>query len=124
MSSQYVVILTSGALPGQETPQPGRIDIDLALQRSGLAVRTDAEDALARKVAAVAFRHGYERGARDHRVVAAYVLDGEGTAARFAEFVTREIDPAYVTVARSPLDELFASAEELRRDQSATGGRR
>ncbi len=111
MSGQYVVILTGGALPDAETPQPHRNDIDVAIQRAGLAVRTDAEDALARKAAAAAFRLGYHHGARDHRTVAAWVLGDEDEAAGFAEFVTREIDPAYVTKARSPLTEMLAAAE-------------
>ena len=42
-------------------------------------------------------------------------------AQRFAEFVTREIDPAYVTAARSPLDELYAAVEELHRRDQVTG---
>jgi hypothetical protein len=115
MTGAYVVILTGGALPGQEAPEADRVDIDVSLQRAELAIRTVAEDALARKVAAAAFRHGYERGARDHRVVAAYVVDGEDDAARFAEFVTREIDPAYVTAGRSPLGEMLHAATEVAR---------
>ena len=107
MSGPYVVILTGGALPGQEAPQATRNDIDLAIQRAGIAVRTEAEDAVARKAAAAAFRHGYERGARDHRTVTVWVVDSEDDAAGFAAFVTREIDPAYVIKPRSPLAELL-----------------
>ena len=122
MSGQYVVILTGGALPGQKMPEPSRNDIDVALQRAGLT-GTGAGDSLARRIAVAAIKLGYEHGARDYRVVAAYVVDGKDDAQRFAEFVTREIDPAYVTAARSPLDELYAAVEELhRRDQATERG--
>ena len=120
MSGQYVVILTGGALPGQKMPEPSRNDIDVALQRAGLT-GTGAGDSLARRIAVAAIKLGYEHGARDYRVVAAYVVDGRDDAQRFAEFVTREIDPAYVTAARSPLDELYAAVEELHRRDQVTG---
>ena len=122
MCGPYVVILSGGALPGQKMPEPSRNDIDVALQRAGLT-GTGAGDSLARRIAVAAIKLGYEHGARDYRVVAAYVVDGRDDAQRFAEFVTREIDPAYVTAARSPLDELYAAVEELhRRDQATEGG--
>ena len=120
MSGPYVVILTGGALPGQKMPEPSRNDIDVALQRAGLT-GTGAGDSLARRIAVAAIKLGYEHGARDYRVVAAYVVDGKDDAQRFAEFVTREIDPAYVTAARSPLDELYAAVEELHRRDQVTG---
>ena len=120
MSGQYVVILTGGGLPGQKMPEPSRNDIDVALQRAGLT-GTGAGDSLARRIAVAAIKLGYEHGARDYRVVAAYVVDGRDDAQRFAEFVTREIDPAYVTAARSPLDELYAAVEELHRRDQVTG---
>ena len=120
MSGPYVVILTGGALPGQKMPEPIRNDIDVALQRAGLT-GTGAGDSLARRIAVAAIKLGYEHGARDYRVVAAYVVDGRDDAQRFAEFVTREIDPAYVTAARSPLDELYAAVEELHRRDQVTG---
>ena len=120
MSGPYVVILTGGALPGQKMPEPSRNDIDVALQRAGLT-GTGAGDSLARRIAVAAIKLGYEHGARDYRVVAAYVVDGKDDAQRFAEFVTREIDPAYVTAARSPLDELYAAGEELHRRDQVTG---
>ena len=121
MSGQYVVILTGGALPGQKMPEPSRNDIDVALGRAGVAVGTPADNAGTRRLAAHAIKLGYEHGARDYRVVAAYVVDGKDDAQRFAEFVTREIDPAYVTAARSPLDELYAAVEELHRRDQVTG---
>lgn len=114
MTGTHVVLLTGGALPGQENPEATRNDIDVTIQRAGLAVRTEAEDALARKVAAAAYRLGYDHGSRDHRVVAAWIAGSEDDAAGFAEFVTREIDPAYVIKARSPLAELLAAAEAAR----------
>ena len=114
MGNSYVVILTGGDLPGQEAPETGRIDIEVSLQLAGLAIRTVTEDALARKVAAAAFRHGYERGAHASRTVAVWVLDGKEEAERFAEFVTREIDPAYVKAALSPLNEILNAADEAR----------
>ena len=120
MSGPYVVILTGGGLPGQKMPEPSRNDIDVALQRAGLT-GTGAGDSLARRIAVAAIKLGYEHGARDYRVVAAYVVDGKDDAQRFAEFVTREIDPAYVTAARSPLDELYAAVEELHRRDQVTG---
>ena len=120
MSGPDVVILTGGALPGQKMPEPSRNDIDVALQRAGLT-GTGAGDSLARRIAVAAIKLGYEHGARDYRVVAAYVVDGRDDAQRFAEFVTREIDPAYVTAARSPLDELYAAVEELHRRDQVTG---
>jgi hypothetical protein len=120
VSGPYVVILTGGALPGQKMPEPSRNDIDVALQRAGLT-GTGAGDSLARRIAVAAIKLGYEHGARDYRVVAAYVVDGKDDAQRFAEFVTREIDPAYVTAARSPLDELYAAVEELHRRDQVTG---
>lgn len=120
MSGPYVVILTGGGLPGQKMPEPSRNDIDVALQRAGLT-GTGAGDSLARRIAVAAIKLGYEHGARDYRVVAAYVVDGRDDAQRFAEFVTREIDPAYVTAARSPLDELYAAVEELHRRDQVTG---
>jgi hypothetical protein len=111
VSGPYVVILTGGALPGQEVPKAIRNDIDVAIQRAGVAIRTAAEDDLARKVAAAAFRHGYHSGARDHRTVTAWVVDSEDDAAGFAAAVTRDVDPAYVIKARSPLAELLAAIE-------------
>ena len=120
MSGPYVVILTGGGLPGQKMPEPSRNDIDVALQRAGLT-GTGAGDSLARRIAVAAIKLGYEHGAREYRVVAAYVVDGRDDAQRFAEFVTREIDPAYVTAARSPLDELYAAVEELHRRDQVTG---
>jgi hypothetical protein len=115
MNGPYVVILTGGALPGQETPEPTRIDIDVAIQRAGVAIRTAAEDELVRKVAAAAFGHGYHGGARDHRMVTAWVVDSEDDAAGFAAAITRDVDPAYVIKARSPLAELLAAAEAMHR---------
>jgi hypothetical protein len=119
MSGPYVVILTGGALPGQDHGTPEGYQVDLALQHAGCA----SGDKMGRHVAGKAWRLGYAEAAKLHRVVAVYVLDDADDARRFAEFVTREIDPAYVKTAVSPLGELFAVAEELRRrDQVAAGG--
>lgn len=106
----HVVILTGGA-----PPDPHGHDIDLALTRAG-AASTASPASLARKIAAEGFRHGYHRAAQDHHVVAAWVLPGAKEAARFAAFVTREIDPAFVTPAMDPADELLRCWE---RDQAA-----
>jgi hypothetical protein len=43
------------------------------------------------------------------------VIDDGPEAARFAEFITREVDPAYVLRAASPVAELLAAWEDQRR---------
>jgi hypothetical protein len=103
MSEQYVVILTGGSRPDQETREAD--GADLAVARSVYAA--EGLDA----ALAAAFRGGYKRAAFEYRTVAAWVVGDEEEAQRFAEFVTREIDPAYVTAARSPLAELLAAIE-------------
>ena len=59
---------------------------------------------------------GFKEAATLHRTVAVWVLGDKEEAERFAEFVTREIDPAYVTAALSPLNEI---AQRDRRSPSA-----
>ena len=113
MSGPYVVILTGGALPGQEKrADPTRAQLDLAVERGNTpGVSPDVRD---RHIAEEAWLLGYAEGATLHRVVAAWVLDGKDEAERFAEFVTREIDPAYVTAARSAVAELLTAADQAR----------
>jgi hypothetical protein len=120
MSGQYVVILTGGALPGStEHAGPPRHQLDLAIERG---TSKDGNPVL-RHVAEEAWLLGYAEAAKLHRAIAAWIVDGKDDAARFAEFVTHEIDPAYVIAARSPLGEMLASAEEQRRrDLMGAGG--
>jgi hypothetical protein len=116
MSGQYVVILTGGARPGDETSHtgPASFQLDLAVERG-----THPDPAvMARHVAEEAWQIGYAEAAKLQRVVAAWIVDGKDDADRFAEFVTREIDPAYVTAGRSPLAEVLTSAE----GRAAAGG--
>lgn len=120
MSGPYVVILTGGLLPDGRPPvnsDPPRVQLDLAIERG---TSKDGTPVL-RHVAEEAWRLGYAEAAKMHRTVAVWVLDDKEEAERFAEFVTREIDPAYVTAARSPLDELYAAVEELHRRDQVTG---
>jgi hypothetical protein len=103
MTGQYVVILTGGALPGQEAREAD--GTDLAVARSVYAA--EGLDA----ALAAAFRGGYKQAAFEYRTVAVWVVGSdEHEAKRFAEFVTREIDPAYVTRALSPLTEMLNAA--------------
>ena len=56
-----------------------------------------------------------QRGGTLHRTVAVWVLGSDKEEAeRFAEFVTREIDPAYVTRGLSPLTEMLNAANAAR----------
>jgi hypothetical protein len=110
-----VVLLTGGALPMKYDDNPHPNDIELALERAGVAGELGPLDAtLARTVAAEAYKGGWHNAAREHRVVAVYVIDDGAEAARFAEFLTREIDPAHVMRARSALAELMTADEEHR----------
>jgi hypothetical protein len=108
MSGPYVVILTGGAQPDQEAREADQTD--LAVARS-IYVAEGLDAALA-----AAFRGGYKRAAYEYRTVAVWVTgsDEEEEARRFAGFVTREIDPAYVTRALSPLTEMLNAASAPR----------
>jgi hypothetical protein len=100
MSNPHVVILTGGARPDQEAREAD--ETDLAVARSVYAA--EGLDA----ALAAAFRGGYKRAAFEYRTVAVWVTGSdEAEARRFAGFVTREIDPAYVTRALSPLTEML-----------------
>ena len=114
MSGPYVVILTGGALPGQEAhADPSHSDLDIIVERGNTSgVSPDVRD---RHIAEEGWLRGYAEAAKLHRTVAAWVVDGEDDAARFAEFVTREIDPAYVTAGRSPLGEMLHAVTEVAR---------
>lgn len=108
MNGPYAVILTGGAPPdGTEHADPPRNQLDLAIERG-----TGDDGPVLRHVAEEAWLLGYKEAAALHRTVAVWVLGSdEDEAKRFAEFVTREIDPAYVTTARSPLGEMLTAAE-------------
>jgi hypothetical protein len=114
VTGQYVVILTGGALPGDHPAadaDPPAHQLDLAIERG---TGNDGAPVL-RHVAEEAWLLGYKEAAALHRPVAAWVVNGDReTAGRFAEFVSREIDPAYVTAARSPLDEMLRADGERR----------
>jgi len=113
MSGPYVVILTGGLLPDGRPPvnsDPPRVQLDLAIERG---TSKDGTPVL-RHVAEEAWRLGYAEAAKMHRTVAVWVLDDKEEAERFAEFVTREIDPAYVTTALSPLNEILNAADAAR----------
>lgn len=120
----YVVILTGGALPGQQDADPHPNDIELALQRAGVAGTLGPLDAtLARVVAGEAFRVGWHAAAQLHRVVAVYALEDEGEAAWFAAFCSADVDPAYVRRAASPLTAALAAWESERQAaREAAGG--
>jgi len=106
MSGQYVVILTGGALPQDASrADPPRHQLDLAVERGSAVERHIAEEG---------WLLGYAEAAKLHRAVAAWVLGDEDEAKRFAAFVTREIDPAYVTAGRSPLGEMLSGDDERR----------
>ena len=110
MSGPYVVILTGGALPTDASKaDPPRNQLDLAVERGNTpAVSRDVRD---RHIAEEGWLLGYREAAQLHRTVAAWVLGGDkAEAERFAAFVTREIDPAYVTTGRSPVAELLTAA--------------
>jgi hypothetical protein len=119
MTRHHVVVLTGGALPGQDTPAPRSHDLN--------AVRTEMHQALTvlgeltgnietraylgerlTSLVTAAWKAGHAVAARDHRVAAAFVLgDDRETADRFAKFITGEVDPAYVIHALDPADELL-----------------
>jgi hypothetical protein len=113
MSGPYVVILTGGLLPDGRPPassDPPRVQLDLAIERG-----TDPGGTpVLRHVAEEAWLLGFKEAATLHRTVAVWVLDDKEEAERFAEFVTREIDPAYVTTALSPLNEILNAADAAR----------
>lgn len=109
-SRPWAVILTGGALPGEDTPEPGNLERDLAAFRAGITPET----LIAPQVAVYAremYRAGYARAAQAHRVVAVWVVDGTERADRFAQWVTREIDPAYVSLVSDPLAEMLRAAD-------------
>jgi hypothetical protein len=109
-----VVILTGGALPGQDTAVPHPNDIDLAWERGRVdPASPEIIDGLAaRRIAYEAFRIGWHQAALLHRVIAVYLLDDDrNDADRFARFMTAEVDPAYVMRAALPLDELLRAYE-------------
>ena len=126
----HVVILTAGALPGAPAPEP------LAHHLAGVQTATHhlldqlaalgLDDSPAKRAAAggclapfmaALWKLGYGEAAKAHRVVATWVVPGDRAAAdRFARFVTREIDPAYVATALDPADELLRQWEA---DQAA-----
>jgi seryl-tRNA synthetase len=82
------------------------------LERAGVAGKLGPADAMmARQVAGEAFRHGWHVGAQLHRAVAVFVLDDKSQAVQFAEFMSREVDPAHVMRSSSPLAEALAEAE-------------
>jgi hypothetical protein len=115
MSGPYVVILTGGAQPDQEAREADQTD--LAVARS-IYVAEGLDAALA-----AAFRGGYKRAAFEYRTVAVWITGSdEEEARRFAGFVTREIDPAYVTRGLSPLAELLTAADALRDRLAWDGG--
>lgn len=121
---QHVVVLTRGALPGQDPPAPNEIDIGLALERAGVTAEDRAaitaavtagtitpHNALLRRIAGQALMIGYARAAKLHEVIAAWVLGSPGDATRFAQVITETVDPAYVVQASDPLGELLNAHE-------------
>ena len=111
MNSPHVVILTGGARPGDERANPPVYQLDLAIEGAG----THPEPAImARRIAEEGWQAGYAEAAKLQRVIAVWVVDDEADAKRFAEFVTREVDPAFVIRAQSPLAEVLTGAEVLR----------
>ena len=121
MSGPYVVILTGGLLPDGRPPvrsDPPRSHLDLATERG-----TDKDGTpVLRHVAEEAWALGFKEAATLHRTVAVWVLDDKDEAERFAEFVTREIDPAYAIAALSPLDEILNAADAARQRALPDGG--
>ena len=113
MSGPYVVILTGGLLPDGRPPvrsDPPRSHLDLATERG-----TDKDGTpVLRHVAEEAWALGFKEAATLHRTVAVWVLGDKEEAERFAEYVTHDIDPAYVAVARSPLAETLTAIEQAR----------
>jgi hypothetical protein len=124
--TQHVVILTGGGTPGEQDrpPEPGRMDLALALDRAGVSEydrdiimagrdvdRLTPANARLLAVAAEAFKAGYRQAAMLHRVVAVWVLPGLPAAQRFAAFITAQVDPAYVRTAGDPLPELLAALD-------------
>jgi hypothetical protein len=122
VTGQYVVILTGGLLPDGRPPvdsDPPRAHLDLAIERG---TGKDGNPVL-RHIAEEAWELGFKEAATLHRTVGVWVVGSdEDEAKRFAEFVTREIDPAYVTKARSPLGEMLNAADEERRRLWAPDG--
>lgn len=113
MSGPYVVILTGGLLPDGRPPvnlDPPRMHLDLAIERG---TASDGTPVL-RHVAEEAWALGFKEAATLHRAVAVWVLGDKEEAERFAEFVTREIDPAYAVAALSPLNEVLNAADAAR----------
>jgi hypothetical protein len=106
----HVVILTGGALPGHPDQAPAPNEVELALERAGVA-QTLPPLALARAVISEAYKLGWHQAAQHYRVVAVYVLADEFEANRFAVFMTAEVDPAHVMRASAPLPELLAAWE-------------
>jgi hypothetical protein len=115
----YVVLLTGGYQPGDEDnpPDPGEVDMALARDRAAarIAAVVDAEvigeDGQPEQypapdedefVAREAFRIGFHQAAQLGRVVAVWVVADPDTAARFARFITSEVDPASFVQATDP----------------------
>jgi hypothetical protein len=115
----FVVLLTGGALPGQGIPDPQPNDIELALFAVSPGPLPALDAHLARRVAAEAFRVGWEQAAKLHRTVAVYVLEDGEEARGFAEFMSREVDPVHVMRGSSPLAETLAATENHHRIEAA-----
>lgn len=108
----YVVILAGGDRPGSAPPELTRAGRALIAERAGLD--TAAARAQAGAAIAVAWTVAMA-AARDHyRPRAAYVVDDETEAARLAELLTAEVDPAWYLTASDPLHQA-TSAWQLAR---------
>jgi hypothetical protein len=113
VSTPFVVILTGGALPGQPTPDPAPADIEMAMTVAGVGAWSAPLDAhMARIAVGEALKIGWANAADAHQVVSVFVIGDDLEAARFAAFMSGEVDPAYVLGTRSPLPELLAHYEQ------------
>ena len=121
----YLVILTGGGLPSDsdQPPDPYATQIapalDLYQPECSCCTNNECECGGAKvtsasAVAAAAFKAGYHQAALLHRVVAVYAVEDPAEAQMLAAAVTREIDPAYVTHAASPLAEALSCYRQAR----------
>jgi hypothetical protein len=119
----HVVILTGGAVPDAPAPDPASAELNAVRDEMAAAVAdlglnglepAGREHALAllTALAASGWRAGWRKAVILHRPVAVYVIDDDCEAKRFADFMTAEVDPAYVIASSSPMTELLASCEE------------
>lgn len=122
----HVVILTAGARPGQAPPAPGTIQLassqpamhEALTNLRLIGVLTENDPAANLRVGLILttlaktfWQAGWAEAATGHKIRSAWVVDGETRATEFAEFVTRQVDPAFTVRTSDALDEMLRAGQ-------------